>query len=237
MMHLPPIAPALIATRAERAVRKHGLGGTARLAVRRLKPRPRIAADYLWYRLELAHAGRPRPALPAGLRLRRGGIADLELLLSMPRDGEVTTMTEQVVRSRLAADGTPWLVEYHRQILFSCWTFERKLPVRGERRWRLALPSGVVGLEDSFVLPAFRGRGIASAAWAQIGDRCAEAGCDAVIVKVDVRNAPSRRVAQKAGFSPVARMRIVWRDWRTIVRVTLPADRADHGWLRTIERG
>ncbi len=201
-----------------------------------LKPRARTEADYLWYRNDLTQRDRPL-ALPSGFVLRQGTLEDLELLLEMPRHAGVTTMTERVVHRRLAADGTPWLVVHDGQLVFCCWTFDRSLPVSGERTNRLELPDGVSGLEDSIVRREFRERGIASAAWSQIADRHAQAGRRAVVVKVDVRNAPSRRVAEKAGFAPVAEMRIVWRDWRTIVRVALPDGDARCRWLRRLERG
>lgn len=80
-------------------------------------------------------------------------------------------------------------------------------------------------------------RGIASAAWSQIAEHHARDGCHGLVVKVDVRNAASLGVAHKAGFAACAQMRIVWRDWRTIVRVALTEDDARCSWLRRLERG
>ncbi len=225
------------AERVGRVMRKHGVGGTLRLLLAQATPRGDFAADYVWHRLDLTRSERPRLLLPPGCELRRAGPADVATLVRMPRDSEVTTMSERLVRRRLLEGATPWLVLCGGEPVFSCWTFERALPVSEERAHRLALPYGVVGLEDSLVLPDHRGRGIGSAAWSQIAARLASAGTRAIVVKIDVRNAPSRRVAAKAGFEEVAAMQIARRARRTRVRVELPAQDAGFGWLGTLERG
>jgi RimJ/RimL family protein N-acetyltransferase len=100
------------------------------------------------------------------------------------------------------------------------------------------LPPDVVALEDSLASPAFRGRGVAPSAWAMIADTYGERGKRWMITKVAVENTASRRAVEKAGFREVGIMQIVYRDWRTRIRV-LPIAGAEreHLWLTRLDRG
>ena len=224
---------ATIADRVQRTVRRHGVGETARMVLARAKPQPRSAVEYVWYMLEVRRADRPRPPLEAGLVLRSAGLDDVSLLMGMDTHADVSSMTEPLVRLRIEDGSTPWVVLDGDELLFTCWILAGTIPVAGAR---LRLPHGVVGLEDSIAAKAARGRGIAPATWAQLGDRQAEAGEGWILTKIDVSNRPSRAAIEKAGFEEVALMRIVWRDWRTVIRIA-PRPGSPHGWLRDLEQG
>ncbi len=91
---------------------------------------------------------------------------------------------------------------------FSCWVFHGRAPVLAARGGWLALPPGVVCLEDSVTNPDYRGRGIAPAAWGGIAATLHARGLTSLITKVAVDNAPSRKACLKAGFVEVGTMRL-----------------------------
>jgi len=227
--------PSELKDHAQRIVRRHGVGGTAKRVIGRAKPRRREENEFVWYVLDLSREDRPRRPLEEGLVFRSGGVADVPILMQMESHFEVSSMNENLVRLRVEEGSTPWLVLDGDQLLFTCWTLRGNIPVGGLAR--LELPDGVMGLEDSIAAPAARGRGIAPATWALVADRLAADGERWMITKISSENRPSRVAIEQAGWVEAARMRVVRRDWRTVIRVALPPGETQHEWLRRIERG
>jgi hypothetical protein len=217
----------------QRVVRRNGVGGTARLALSRAKPQKRTAIEYIWYMLDTERTDRPHPPLEPGLELREGGLDDVPLLMGMDTSLAVSPMSEPLVRLRLEDGSTPWVVLDGDELVFTCWILAGVIPVAGAR---LHLPEGVAGLEDSIAAKAARGRGIAPATWALLGDRLLAAGQRWILTKIDVDNRASRVAIERAGFEEAALMRIVWRDWRTVIRIALPPG-SPHGWIADLEQG
>ena len=65
-----------------------------------------------------------------------------------------------------------------------------------------ALEPGQALLENAYTPPAFRGKGIMSAAMAQIAERAADLGAREVLTFVAVDNIASLKGCQRAGFNP-----------------------------------
>jgi len=165
---------------------------------RRLRKLAYLREEHVWYERDL---GRPGPGveLPGGLQLVRATAEQVELVAGFGQDVEQA-------RERLAAGNDVWLVLEGEEPLFLCFTFRATAPVIAATDGRLELPAGTACLEDAITLPEARGRGIASAAWSTIGDELERAGLSTLVAKVETDNAASRRVAEKAGFTPVAVM-------------------------------
>jgi hypothetical protein len=227
--------PSDIKDHARRIVRRHGVRGTARRVIGRARPRRREETEFVWYVLDLSREDRPHRPLEEGLVFRSGGVEDLPILMQMETHFEVSAASESLVRLRVEEGSTPWLVLDGDQLLFSCWTLRGNIPIGGLAR--LELPEGVMGLEDSIAAPAARGRGIAPATWALVADRLAADGQRWMITKISTENRPSRVAIEKAGWVEAARMRLVRRDWRTVIRIALPPGETQHEWIRQVERG
>lgn len=99
-----------------------------------------------------------------------------------------------------------WSVFAEDEKVFGCWTHARRTPLRVLPDGLLDLPPAVACLEDSWTLPAFRGRGVAPAAWAAVADRLE--GTGTLVTKIRDDNAPSRRGVEKVGFVAVAEMEV-----------------------------
>jgi GNAT superfamily N-acetyltransferase len=196
-----------------RAVRLHGVGGAAALALARAVNCVAANETHLWFALVPA-GDRPHPRLPEGLTLRRGSEAEVELL----RDLE--TVSPEAARARLREGHDLWLVVDDDQAVFTTWIFRRRAPAVAARGGWFDLPGGTVCQEDSFTAVHARGRGIAPAAWAAIADVLAAEGPELLIRKAESGNVAARRAGEKVGFRPVAVMnfRRVGPIWRTSVR-------------------
>ncbi|MBV9455179.1 MAG: GNAT family N-acetyltransferase [Rubrobacter sp.] len=154
--------------------------------------------------------------MPPGLTLVQGGDDDLPLLDELP-----TTPDEKEARKRLEAGADLWFVLDGRQPSFACWIFHESLPMLAAPDGQLVLPAGIVCLENSVTSAAYRGRGVAPAAWSNIVDTLEELGeAKVIITKIEESNIASRRAILKSGFQESATMyfRLVgfWR--RTTVR-------------------
>jgi GNAT superfamily N-acetyltransferase len=199
--------------RLSRAVERHGACGVARIASTRARRRFSAEEAHVWYSLDLG-ADRPRRELPEGLVLRRATESDLRAIEALPGAEPV-----HALRRGLTAGHELWIVDDGERTAFCCWIHLGVAPVLAARHGSLVLPAGVVCLEDSVTSPEFRGRGIAPAAWAAIGDRFELAGYSAVVTKVETDNQPSRRAVEKAGFREIATMRLARRGLMTRVTV------------------
>lgn len=165
---------------------------------RRVRKLAYLREEHVWFERDLRQAG-------PGLELQRG----LQLVRARPDEvGVVTAFGQDVeqARTRLEAGNDIWLVVDGGEPLFLCYTFRTAAPVIAAADGTLELPVGSACLEDAVTVPEARGRGIASAAWSTIGDELGKAGVSTLVAKVETDNAASRRVAEKAGFSPVAVM-------------------------------
>lgn len=182
-------------------VARHGLREAGRKAVRAARKGIRLREEHVWYELQLA-AEAAAPALPAGATLVEASGADVDLLDELPSVSPEAARKLRVRGSRL------FLVLEERRPLFACWIHTGATPALAAPGGWLPLPDGTVCLEDSVTAPAARGRGIAPAAWSELAHRLAAEGAAAMITKVEVVNAASRKAVEKAGFREFARMRL-----------------------------
>jgi RimJ/RimL family protein N-acetyltransferase len=215
--------------------RRRGVGGALRVAAERYAPGSRWSDEYVWYACDLRAEPRAAPRLDDGLVVRRGDLGDLGLLAQLPSDPEVTSLTEAIVRRRLDDGAELWLVVEGARLAFSCFTFTGRAPLTGMAR-DVALPDGVVLLEDSVSSPAFRGRGVAPAAWAAIARRQRAQGRHTMVTKVRVENAAVRRALDKAGFEACATMRRWSRLGRIHALVTATGSGPVADWLGALSR-
>lgn len=180
--------------RISRAVDRHGLIGTVRLAAHR----DEIS---IWY--EVVLDDRPRIALREGRLLAASGGEALE------RFNEICANEPATTRLRLQDGGRPWVLLVDGEPAFACWLFAHRTPINSMPGEWLELPDGVICLEDSVTGPAFRGRGLAPGAWSSLMDLLQEEGARSLITNVLCSNEPSTRAVKKVGFEPVAAMRYV----------------------------
>lgn len=186
--------------KARSVIAREGPIGAVRLAVVRLGKRALIDETHRWYALSLD----PAPVgdgLSGDLRLVRAQQGDAALAVEM--QGPVDGMVEL-----LLAGHDLWLVCERDTCAFSCWTFHRSTPVLAARGGWMRLPDGVVCLEDSATSPDHRGRGIAPAAWREIGRTLRAEGARTIVTKVATDNVPSQRAVTKAGFREIGTMRL-----------------------------
>jgi L-amino acid N-acyltransferase YncA len=169
-----------------------------RAVARRLRKLAYLREEHVWYERDLGLPG-PGLELPGGLQLVRAAEEQVGVV-------EIFGQDVNQARERLAAGNDIWLVLEGQQPLFLCFTFRTSAPVIAAADGTLELPAGSACLEDAVTLPEARGRGIASAAWSAIGEELGRAGLSTLVAKIETDNAASRRVAENAGFAPVAVM-------------------------------
>ena len=198
--------------RLRRALARHGLRGTAQRLARTARERAHLNEEHIWYELPLA-GGRERRPLPEGLELVEADDEQTQLLAGLP------AMSPADAARLRARGGRLFLVLDGREPLFACWIHTTRTPTIAARGGWLALPPGVVCLEDSVTAPAARGRGVAPAAWSALADRLHEAGVGSMVTKVGVENAPSRKAVEKAGFREAGSMRLRRVGPRTEVQI------------------
>jgi ribosomal protein S18 acetylase RimI-like enzyme len=196
-----------------RSVRQLGVRGTLREVANRLRPHVKLDEAHVWYQLDLD--GVEARTMPAGTRLERATGPMVEKVAELDRSPEAA-------RELLSDQCDVWLVlDDDDQLLFLCYTYRHTVPVMAAPGGTMDLPPGIACLEDSQTSPAARGRGIAPAAWDTLGMQLAAEGVKALITKVGVENAPSRRAVEKAGFREIAlmehRRRGPWRRTRVDV--------------------
>jgi GNAT superfamily N-acetyltransferase len=191
----------VVIDRIRRALAKHGLAGTARRAAAVAREQIVLTEEHVWYELDLG-GERPRPPLADGLALVEATAEQVALLEELP------SMSAAAAGRLRRRGGRLFLVLEDETPLFACWIHGRETPAIAAPGGWLALPEGVSCLEDSVTSPAARGRGIAPAAWAVLGDRLAAESARTLVTKVEVENVPSRRAVEKAGFREIALMRL-----------------------------
>ena len=185
--------------RARAILEREGVVGAARLAFDRLKKSAFVDEAHGWYELPLADP--PEGAgLPEGLRLVRADESHAELAAEMQGPAAATI-------ALLRAGHDLWLVCDRDRCAFSCWTFKGRTPVMAARGGWLALPPTFACLEDSATNAEYRGRGIAPAAWREIGRILRAEGTQTIVTKITTDNVPSQRAIMKAGFREIGTMR------------------------------
>ncbi len=221
-----PLKPAVrsLIPRLRHRLQRHGVRGGLGVEIRRVRNRLYLDETHVWYELSLS-SDRPQQTLRPELELVRGEAEDLPLL------DELSGMSEYRAKRRIEAGNDLWLVLDDRQPVFACWFFNDSVPVLAARKGRLALPPGMVCMEDSIASPSYRGRGIvAPSAWSQIADSLERVGVESIITKVTPDNKVMRLVLAKSGFREIAVMRHrragFWR--YTTVR---PESGATAAWL------
>ena len=206
--------------RARRGLRRFGVAGSIRRlassAGASLSRALYVHERHVWYALDLT-APVSQAACSSGFDLVQATVDDVALLEELP------TIGVSEARERQAAGAVLWLVREGPQVAFACWIFRGRTPVFAARRGWLSLPAHTVCLEDSVTSPAYRGRGLAGAAWAEIARALQRQHVATIITKVADDNTASRRAVEKAGFEAIAMMTLIRRGLRS--RVTLVPSR------------
>jgi GNAT superfamily N-acetyltransferase len=179
-------------------LRLEGPGATARAVARRIRKLAYVREEHVWYQCELGRDATPLE-LPEGLRLVRADATQVDGVVQLGQDVDEA-------RERFESGTDLWLVLDGHDPVFLCFTFRTTTPVIAAADGLLVLPPGTACLEDAVTLPAARGKGIASAAWVLVGQQLRRAGFTTLVAKIETDNAASKRVAENAGFRPVAVM-------------------------------
>jgi len=199
-------------------LRTDGFGGTLSRVARRAASYVALSESHLWFVLDL-QAERPRPPLAPELTLVRAKDSDRQLLEQLP------TLAPSTAAARIAAGNGLWLVLDGDKLLFNIWAFRGHTPAIAAPGDQLPMPPDVVGFEYAESLPAARGRGIAPAAYAAIGDALAAEGTRWIITKIVPDNEIAQRSAEKVGFRAAAAMHFKRRGpWA-------------HAWLEPLDDG
>ena len=202
--------------RAQRGIRRFGVAGSvkriASLTGHSLARTLYVRERHIWYALNLT-APVSQAICPPGFALALAAADDVALLEELP------TIGAHEARERRAAGADLWLVREGAHAAFACWIFRERTPVFAARHGWLSLPPNTVCLEDSVTSPAYRGRGLAGAAWSEIARGLQSQHVAAIITKVAEDNAASRRAVEKAGFEPIAMMTLTRRGLRSQVEL------------------
>jgi CelD/BcsL family acetyltransferase involved in cellulose biosynthesis/ribosomal protein S18 acetylase RimI-like enzyme len=184
-----------------RALIRHGVRGCLALAARNAKQFV-ITTLYqherhVWYVAAPAEiqAGRP---LPDRFKLRRSRREHLDLLTQSNLYGW------SAAESFLGEGGDLWLVRDNQRAVFCCWVFRKRMPTVAARGGWMNLPEKTVCLEGVMTDAAYRGRGIAPAAWSMIAQTLKGEKIRAIAIKVEESNRSMRRAVMKAGFHEMA---------------------------------
>jgi GNAT superfamily N-acetyltransferase len=190
--------PAL-ATRVHRKLSSEGATATALHGLRRVERLALAREHHLWYRLVVA-GPRPHLPLPSGVSIATAGSRDdVDEIAALGQD-------PGTARRHFDEGHTLWLAREGGEVLFACWIFTKSAPMFAAPGREMTLWPGTVLLEDSFVSPLARGRGIAPASWSLIADRLGSQGVESVLTKVETDNMPSRHAVEKAGFAEIGVM-------------------------------
>lgn len=200
--------------RTRRGLRRFGIVGSiqrlASSAGHSLSRAVYLRERHVWYALDLT-APVSQAVCPPGFDLVQASVDDVALLEQLP------TIGVYEARVRQASGAVLWLVREGPHVAFACWIFRDRTPVFAARNGWLSLPAHTVCLEDSVTSPAYRGRGLAGAAWAEIARGLKAQHLATIITKVAEDNVASRRAVEKAGFQAVGMMTLTRRALRTRV--------------------
>lgn len=180
-----------VSTEGPKATVKHGAHLARRLALAR--------EEHIWYRLTVA-GERPNLELPPGVSITAATSAsDVDDIAALGQD-------PGTAHRHFEEGHTLWLAREDGEVLFACWIFWTSAPMFAVPGGQMSLWPGTVLLEDSFVSPLARGRGIAPASWSQIADQLGAQRVESVLTKVETVNRPSRSAVEKAGFVEIGVM-------------------------------
>lgn len=219
-------------SRLRRTLRRYGPAGFLRRAVGLARERAYDRRTHVWYQLLLDVPHRSRP-LPAGLTLIEGSESKASIL------DELWAIDRGELRSRLASGGRLWIVVAGEAAAFSCWTFSGRTPVRASTGGWLALPADTACLEESMTAAAFRGRGVAPAAWAEIVARLKgePAALRRLVTTVEEENVASRKAVEKVGFREIGRVHTSRIALRSRVSIEVGATGTDTEFLQALRSG
>ena len=205
-------------------LRRHGPRGTAEAIMQKAREKVYLQETHVWYELALGDE-RPKRSLSPEFELVRGDHSHLPLLDQLP-----DTPPEVVAKQRMDEGADLWLVLEGEQVAFVCWIFHGSMPMLAAPENRLLLAPEIVCLEDSVASTAYRGRGVAPAAWSGIAEALQQTGAKYIITKIGESNVASRRAIVKSGFHESASMhfRLVGFQRRTTVQ---PGSGATADWL------
>jgi hypothetical protein len=218
-----------------RAIRRHGVIGTASIVLVRLLPLCSTAYEMGWYRLDLT-GERRRRELDDGLVLRRGTAEDAVRVAQLPRMPHVTALMADEVAERVNSGAELWLVADGDRVAFSCWIFHREMWFYGARKSGVLMPRDTVFLDDSILSPDFRGRSIPISAWSGVADALEARSFGVIMVKVDVTNTGALWAFKRVGFREVARMNVEHRGPWHRIRIRFTVDDQSNSWLAALER-
>jgi len=179
-------------------LRAEGPRATAAAVSRRVRKLAYLREEHVWYGCDL-NATTARAELPGGLRLVRAAASQVDSVVEVGQDLEEA-------RERFEAGVDLWLVLDGERPVFLCFVFRDATPVLAATNGTLALPPATACLEDALTARAARGRGIGTAAWILIGEELRRDGFTTLVAKIETANTASKRMAEKAGFQPVAVM-------------------------------
>ncbi|MEA2419597.1 MAG: Acetyltransferase family [Thermoleophilaceae bacterium] len=180
-------------------LRTEGPSATAGAIARRVRKLAYVREQHVWYGCDL-NSTAPWAELPQGLRLVRANSSQVDGVVAVGQD-----LTE--ARERFDEGIDLWLVLDGEDVpVFLCFIFRDATPVMAASDGTLELPARTACLEDAMTAPRARGQGIATAAWILVADELRRDGFSTLVAKIETANAGSKRVAEKAGFSPVAVM-------------------------------
>lgn len=203
-------------------LRRHGVIGVAKRALARLRDALRLHAwldaRHAWYLLDLRR-DRPRPTVPAGVRVIEGGEKDLPRLADIPATGYL--MGQGWLRRGVRL----FLAEADGRAAFAGWAFRREVSVSVAPGGWVPLPPDSVALDDCYTATTLRGQGIAPASLSVMADRLAEEGVHRMLAVADEDNDAARHALEKAGFHEVATMITRRRLGRATMRVEPRDDR------------
>jgi GNAT superfamily N-acetyltransferase len=188
-------------TRVRRKLSSEGAAATARHGARRVERLALAREDHIWYRLTVDGA-RPHLELPPGVSIATAtSVRDVDAIAELGQD-------PGTARRHFDEGHTLWLAREGGDVLFACWIFTKSAPMFAAPGRQMTLWPGTVLLEDSFVSPLARGRGIAPASWSLIADGLRSQDVESVLTKVETDNTPSRHAVEKAGFAEIGEMHL-----------------------------
>ena len=179
-------------------LRSEGPRATARAIAQRVRKLAYLREEHVWYGCDLTRST-AGAELREGLRLVRADASQVDSVVAVGQDVEEA-------RERFDTGTDLWLVLDEDEPVFLCFIFRDATPVMAASEGKLALPPGAACLEDAVTAPGARGKGIATAAWILVGEELKRAGYTTLVAKIETANTASKRVAEKAGFHPVAVM-------------------------------
>jgi L-amino acid N-acyltransferase YncA len=179
-------------------LRAEGPSAAAAAIARRIRKAAYLREEHVWYGCDL-NATTARAELPGGLQLVRADASQVDSVVAVGQDLDEA-------RERFEAGTELWLVLDGERTVFVCFVFRGATPVLAATDGTLTLPPGTACLEDAITARSARGRGIGTAAWILIGEELRRDGFNTLVAKIETANAASKRMAEKAGFQPVAVM-------------------------------